>query len=136
MSNGDRMSLEGIEEIPLQQFTEKAYLEYAMYVILDRALPFVGDGLKPVHRRILYAMRELRLSASGGFRKSAKISGDVMGNYHPHGDAAIYVRADPRPIRPAGRASHGRRAGQSASAAAQSSVQPPRPRPLSCRADR
>lgn len=66
------------------------YLQYALSTIMHRALPDARDGLKPVHRRILYAMRELRLSANGGFRKSAKISGDVMGNYHPHGDAAIY----------------------------------------------
>ncbi|MBS1302182.1 DNA topoisomerase IV subunit A [Loktanella sp. SALINAS62] len=66
------------------------YLTYALSTIMNRALPDARDGLKPVHRRILYAMRELRLSATGGFRKSAKISGDVMGNYHPHGDAAIY----------------------------------------------
>src|SRR5210317_2283816 len=66
------------------------YLTYALSTIMHRALPDARDGLKPVHRRILYAMRELRLSSSGGFRKSAKISGDVMGNYHPHGDAAIY----------------------------------------------
>ncbi|MEL7398783.1 MAG: DNA topoisomerase IV subunit A, partial [Pseudomonadota bacterium] len=66
------------------------YLTYALSTIMHRALPDARDGLKPVHRRILYAMRELRLSSTGGFRKSAKISGDVMGNYHPHGDAAIY----------------------------------------------
>lgn len=66
------------------------YLQYALSTIMHRALPDARDGLKPVHRRILYAMRELRLSSNGGFRKSAKISGDVMGNYHPHGDAAIY----------------------------------------------
>jgi topoisomerase-4 subunit A len=66
------------------------YLQYALSTIMHRALPDARDGLKPVHRRILYAMRELRLSSAGGFRKSAKISGDVMGNYHPHGDAAIY----------------------------------------------
>ncbi|PZX16658.1 DNA topoisomerase IV subunit A [Palleronia aestuarii] len=66
------------------------YLTYALSTIMHRALPDARDGLKPVHRRILYAMRELRLGSSGGFRKSAKISGDVMGNYHPHGDAAIY----------------------------------------------
>ena len=66
------------------------YLQYALSTIMHRALPDARDGLKPVHRRILYAMRELRLSSTGGFRKSAKISGDVMGNYHPHGDAAIY----------------------------------------------
>ncbi|MFB0993871.1 MAG: DNA gyrase subunit A, partial [Paracoccaceae bacterium] len=66
------------------------YLTYALSTIMHRALPDARDGLKPVHRRILYAMRELRLAPTGGFRKSAKISGDVMGNYHPHGDAAIY----------------------------------------------
>ncbi len=66
------------------------YLTYALSTIMNRALPDARDGLKPVHRRILYAMRELRLGSTGGFRKSAKISGDVMGNYHPHGDAAIY----------------------------------------------
>jgi len=66
------------------------YLTYALSTIMHRALPDARDGLKPVHRRILYAMRELRLASNGGFRKSAKISGDVMGNYHPHGDAAIY----------------------------------------------
>ena len=66
------------------------YLTYALSTIMHRALPDARDGLKPVHRRILYAMRELKLSSNGGFRKSAKISGDVMGNYHPHGDAAIY----------------------------------------------
>ncbi len=66
------------------------YLTYALSTIMHRALPDARDGLKPVHRRILYAMRELKLNSTGGFRKSAKISGDVMGNYHPHGDAAIY----------------------------------------------
>ncbi|MBO6604953.1 DNA topoisomerase IV subunit A [Rhodophyticola sp.] len=66
------------------------YLQYALSTIMHRALPDARDGLKPVHRRILFAMRELRLASTGGFRKSAKISGDVMGNYHPHGDAAIY----------------------------------------------
>ena len=75
---------------PLRRAIGERYLTYALSTIMDRALPDARDGLKPVHRRILYAMRELRLSATGGFRKSAKISGDVMGNYHPHGDAAIY----------------------------------------------
>ena len=75
---------------PLSRAIGERYLTYALSTIMHRALPDARDGLKPVHRRILYAMRELRLSASGGFRKSAKISGDVMGNYHPHGDAAIY----------------------------------------------
>ena len=75
---------------PLARAIGERYLTYALSTIMHRALPDARDGLKPVHRRILYAMRELRLSATGGFRKSAKISGDVMGNYHPHGDAAIY----------------------------------------------
>ena len=74
----------------LRRAIGERYLTYALSTIMHRALPDARDGLKPVHRRILYAMRELRLSSTGGFRKSAKISGDVMGNYHPHGDAAIY----------------------------------------------
>ncbi len=75
---------------PLSRAIGERYLTYALSTIMHRALPDARDGLKPVHRRILYAMRELRLSATGGFRKSAKISGDVMGNYHPHGNQAIY----------------------------------------------
>ncbi|HSF64027.1 MAG TPA: DNA topoisomerase IV subunit A [Paracoccaceae bacterium] len=75
---------------PLRRAIGERYLTYALSTIMHRALPDARDGLKPVHRRILYAMRELRLSPTGAFRKSAKISGDVMGNYHPHGDAAIY----------------------------------------------
>ncbi len=75
---------------PLRRAIGERYLTYALSTIMHRALPDARDGLKPVHRRILYAMRELRLSSAGGFRKSAKISGDVMGNYHPHGDMAIY----------------------------------------------
>ena len=75
---------------PLRRAIGRRYLTYALSTIMHRALPDARDGLKPVHRRILFAMRELRLSPSGGFRKCAKISGDVMGNYHPHGDAAIY----------------------------------------------
>ena len=75
---------------PLRQAIGDRYLQYALSTIMHRALPDARDGLKPVHRRILYAMRELRLASNGGFRKSAKLSGDVMGNYHPHGDAAIY----------------------------------------------
>ncbi len=75
---------------PLRRAIGERYLQYALSTIMHRALPDARDGLKPVHRRILYAMRELKLNPSGGFRKSAKISGDVMGNYHPHGDAAIY----------------------------------------------
>ncbi len=75
---------------PLRRAIGERYLTYALSTIMNRALPDARDGLKPVHRRILYAMRELKLNSAGGFRKSAKISGDVMGNYHPHGDAAIY----------------------------------------------
>ncbi|OCX63448.1 DNA topoisomerase IV subunit A [Thioclava sp. SK-1] len=75
---------------PLSRAIGERYLTYALSTIMHRALPDARDGLKPVHRRILYAMRELRLTSTGGFRKSAKISGDVMGNYHPHGDMAIY----------------------------------------------
>ncbi|MDG1520588.1 MAG: DNA topoisomerase IV subunit A [Yoonia sp.] len=75
---------------PLRRAIGDRYLTYALSTIMNRALPDARDGLKPVHRRILYAMRELKLASNGGFRKSAKISGDVMGNYHPHGDAAIY----------------------------------------------
>ncbi len=90
-TNGDTPKIEGlIEAEPLARAIGERYLTYALSTIMHRALPDARDGLKPVHRRILYAMRELRLSATGGFRKSAKISGDVMGNYHPHGDAAIY----------------------------------------------
>ncbi len=78
------------ETIPLKQFTEKAYLDYSMYVILDRALPNVGDGLKPVQRRIIYAMSELGLKASAKYKKSARTVGDVIGKFHPHGDSAAY----------------------------------------------
>ena len=74
----------------LGQFTEKAYLEYAMYVILDRALPHIGDGLKPVQRRIIYAMSELGLKAGAKYKKSARTVGDVLGKFHPHGDSACY----------------------------------------------
>jgi topoisomerase-4 subunit A len=79
-----------IEEQPLKVFTEKAYLDYAMYVILDRALPHIGDGLKPVQRRIIYAMSELGLSAQAKHKKSARTVGDVLGKFHPHGDTACY----------------------------------------------
>ena len=75
---------------PLRRAIGERYLTYALSTIMHRALPDARDGLKPVHRRILFAMRELKLASAGGFRKSAKISGDVMGNYHPHGDQAIY----------------------------------------------
>ena len=90
MSNKIEQSLEGIERMPLKVFTEKAYLDYAMYVILDRALPHIGDGLKPVQRRIIYAMSELGLSATAKFKKSARTVGDVLGKFHPHGDTACY----------------------------------------------
>ena len=80
----------GLLAEPLRAALGSRYLQYALSTIMHRALPDARDGLKPVHRRILYAMRELRLASGGAFRKSAKISGDVMGNYHPHGDAAIY----------------------------------------------
>lgn len=79
-----------IEKISLKQFTEKAYLDYSMYVILDRALPHIGDGLKPVQRRIVYAMSELGLKASAKYKKSARTVGDVLGKFHPHGDSACY----------------------------------------------
>ncbi|MHB1949618.1 MAG: DNA topoisomerase IV subunit A [Gammaproteobacteria bacterium] len=78
------------EHMPLREFTEKAYLDYSMYVILDRALPHIGDGLKPVQRRIVYAMSELGLKATAKFKKSARTVGDVLGKFHPHGDMACY----------------------------------------------
>ena len=78
------------ESLPIGGYAEKAYLEYSMYVILDRALPFVGDGLKPVQRRIVYAMSELGLKSSAKFKKSARTVGDVIGKFHPHGDGAAY----------------------------------------------
>ena len=78
------------ETLPLQEYTERAYLDYSMYVILDRALPHIGDGLKPVQRRIVYAMSELGLSAVSKHKKSARTVGDVLGKYHPHGDSACY----------------------------------------------
>ena len=81
---------DGIEQLPLRQFTEKAYLDYSMYVILDRALPSIADGLKPVQRRIVYAMSELGLKATAKYKKSARTVGDVIGKFHPHGDSAAY----------------------------------------------
>ena len=84
------LNLEGIERSSLRDFTEKAYLDYSMYVILDRALPHIGDGLKPVQRRIVYAMSELGLSAGAKHKKSARTVGDVLGKFHPHGDAPCY----------------------------------------------
>ncbi|PLR42279.1 DNA topoisomerase IV subunit A [Chimaeribacter arupi] len=84
------MTHDGAERLALHTFTENAYLNYSMYVIMDRALPFIGDGLKPVQRRIIYAMSELGLNASAKFKKSARTVGDVLGKYHPHGDSACY----------------------------------------------
>jgi topoisomerase-4 subunit A len=84
------LNFEGVERQPLATFTEKAYLDYSMYVILDRALPALGDGLKPVQRRIVYAMSELGLSAVSKHKKSARTVGDVLGKFHPHGDTACY----------------------------------------------
>ncbi len=84
------LNLEGVERQPLKEYTEQAYLDYSMYVILDRALPQVGDGLKPVQRRIIYAMSELGLSSTSKPKKSARTVGDVIGKFHPHGDSACY----------------------------------------------
>lgn len=81
---------ENIERLSINAFTEKAYLDYSMYVILDRALPNIGDGMKPVQRRIVYAMSELGLKAAAKYKKSARTVGDVLGKYHPHGDSACY----------------------------------------------
>jgi topoisomerase-4 subunit A len=81
---------ENFEQLPLKDFAEKAYLDYSMYVILDRALPHIADGLKPVQRRIVYAMSELGLTATAKYKKSARTVGDVLGKYHPHGDSACY----------------------------------------------
>jgi len=90
MSNNAEINYEGIEQLPLGRFTEKAYLDYSMYVIMDRALPNLGDGLKPVQRRIVYAMSELGLAATAKYKKSARTVGDVLGKFHPHGDSACY----------------------------------------------
>jgi topoisomerase-4 subunit A len=90
MTDQAEIDFEGVEQQPLADFTEKAYLDYSMYVILDRALPYIGDGLKPVQRRIVYAMSELGLSAASKHKKSARTVGDVLGKYHPHGDSACY----------------------------------------------
>ncbi|MCG3724510.1 DNA topoisomerase IV subunit A [Vibrio cincinnatiensis] len=84
------INFDGVEQLPLRKFTEDAYLNYSMYVIMDRALPYIGDGLKPVQRRIIYAMSELGLSAAAKYKKSARTVGDVLGKYHPHGDSACY----------------------------------------------
>ncbi len=90
MGDNFEMDFGSSEKLPIQEFTENAYLEYSMYVILDRALPNIGDGLKPVQRRIIYSMSELGLSASSKPKKSARTVGDVIGKYHPHGDSACY----------------------------------------------
>ena len=84
------LETENIENMSMATFAEKAYLDYSMYVILDRALPSIADGLKPVQRRIVYAMSELGLNAAAKFKKSARTVGDVLGKYHPHGDSACY----------------------------------------------
>jgi len=90
MSETSTIDNDGVEQQALQVFTEKAYLDYSMYVILDRALPHIGDGLKPVQRRIIYAMSELGLSAAAKYKKAARTVGDVLGKFHPHGDSACY----------------------------------------------
>jgi len=84
------LNFDGVEKEPLKAFAERAYLDYSMYVILDRALPHLGDGLKPVQRRIVYAMSELGLAAGAKHKKSARTVGDVIGKFHPHGDSACY----------------------------------------------
>ncbi len=90
MAEAIDLNLDGVEQLPLRRFTEDAYLNYSMYVIMDRALPHIGDGLKPVQRRIIYAMSELGLHASAKYKKSARTVGDVLGKFHPHGDSACY----------------------------------------------
>jgi topoisomerase IV subunit A len=90
MAENLALNFDGVEQQPIQKFTKKAYLDYSMYVILDRALPSIADGLKPVQRRIIYAMSELRLDYTAKPKKSARTVGDVLGKYHPHGDSACY----------------------------------------------
>ncbi len=90
MTKQSTLDFEGIERLPLREFAERAYLDYSMYVILDRALPHIADGLKPVQRRIVYAMSELGLAAGAKHKKSARTVGDVIGKFHPHGDSACY----------------------------------------------
>ncbi len=90
MSDLDQADGFAVESMPLRQYTEKAYLDYSMYVINDRALPHIGDGLKPVQRRIIYAMSELGLTVTAKYTKSARTIGDVLGKFHPHGDTACY----------------------------------------------
>ena len=90
MTDLARPVFHGFEQLPLREYAERAYLDYSMYVVLDRALPFIGDGLKPVQRRIIYSMSELGLNAAAKPKKSARTVGDVIGKYHPHGDSACY----------------------------------------------
>ena len=90
MTDLTRPTFHGFEQLPLREYAERAYLDYSMYVVLDRALPFLGDGLKPVQRRIVFAMSELGLNAAAKPKKSARTVGDVIGKYHPHGDSACY----------------------------------------------
>lgn len=90
MSDEIIINRDGVEQLPLRRFTEDAYLNYSMYVIMDRALPHIADGLKPVQRRIIYAMSDLGLSANAKYKKSARTVGDVLGKFHPHGDSACY----------------------------------------------
>jgi topoisomerase-4 subunit A len=90
MTDSPRSTFHGFEQLPLREYAERAYLDYSMYVVLDRALPFIGDGLKPVQRRIVYAMSELGLNAGAKPKKSARTVGDVIGKFHPHGDSACY----------------------------------------------
>ncbi len=90
MAKQNQLDFEGIEQLPLREYAERAYLDYSMYVILDRALPHLADGLKPVQRRIIYAMSELGLAAGAKHKKSARTVGDVIGKFHPHGDGACY----------------------------------------------
>ncbi|AWH36495.1 DNA topoisomerase IV subunit A [Stenotrophomonas sp. ZAC14D1_NAIMI4_6] len=90
MTEPARPVFHGFEQLPLREYAERAYLDYSMYVVLDRALPFIGDGLKPVQRRIIYSMSELGLNAASKPKKSARTVGDVIGKYHPHGDSACY----------------------------------------------
>lgn len=90
MSDQFNIADDGVEQISLKSYTEKAYLDYSMYVILDRALPNIADGLKPVQRRIVYAMSELGLKAAAKYKKSARTVGDVIGKFHPHGDSSVY----------------------------------------------
>ena len=90
MTTTEVISYEGVEQLALDDFVKPSYLNYAMYVIMDRALPYIGDGFKPVQRRIAYAMSELGLSATTKHKKSARTVGDVLGKFHPHGDTACY----------------------------------------------